>query len=226
MYKYLIINHIPRCGGSSLRKSFYEASKNNNYFNQYPIYIAGYTHEDVCLFDDPYLVKAIHKHTLLYFDHSPHLYIEKTFGIDTKDSYKILTLRNPVDRFVSHIHYFQKIHINNLSKETIERYISRFGHCTIQQLTNFTHKDKSLKQRLIISQSVIKEYQFIFQLEDQKLSEIFTDNNPFGLRLPNFHINRSSIDQEIKISQYVKNIIYKNMPLEIKLLENYYEMDL
>lgn len=56
--------------------------------------------------------------------------------------------------------------------------------------------------------------------------EEFNSTNPFEIHLSNFHLNRSKIPDRKKISQKFKNIIYNNIKKEIKLLENYYEMDL
>lgn len=72
--------------------------------------------------------------------------------------------------------------------------------------------------------SIIKDYQFLFKVEDQKLGEAFNDTNPFELHIPNYHVNASPVDSAMKITQSVKNLIYNQTKLDIQLLEDYYEM--
>lgn len=226
MYKYLILNHIPRCGGSSLRKSINEGIQNNAYFRQGPHYISQYSHANICLYEQPHLIEAINPETLLFVDHSPTYCIEDFFKISTDNAYRILTLRSPLSRIVSHIHFFYNKHIDELSNIVIKNYLQRFGNITIEYLTKYKYSDKSLVEKFRIAKSIIKDYQFLFKLEDQKLYEIFNSSNPFELHIPNYHINKSPIDSSIKISQNTKNYIQKNINKEIKLLEEYYEMDL
>lgn len=226
MYKYLVINHIPRCGGSSLRKSFHDAAKNNNHFNKYPVYISSHTHNNICLHEDPYLIKSIHPDTLLFMDHSPSFFIEQSFNLDISLTYRAITIRNPVSRIISHIHFFYQNHIDTLPKVVLESYLSKYGNLTINYLTNINSSDESLKKKYSIAKKNLQEYNFIFKVEEQKLMEKFNSDNPFELHLSNHHLNKSPIDRNLHVSSKTKNIIYKHINYEIKLLENYYEMDI
>lgn len=225
-YKYFVLNHIPRCGGSSLRQSFYEASRNNDYFTQYPIYISNFTHNNICLYENTHLIEAIHPDTIMFIDHSINHFIEDAFHLDSDIVYRALTLRNPIDRIISHIHYFYKKHIDTLPQIVLTQYLNQFGNMTIQYLTNYKHYHKNLADKYKIAKEELENYNFIFMLENQKLGEIFTDTNPFGLRLPNYHNNKSPIDTTLTVSAKTKNIIYQHINLEIKLLESFYEMDI
>ena len=225
MYKYLILNHIPRCGGSSIRKSIYNAIKTNNHFSQAPYYISEFSHANICLYDQPHLIEAIHPETLLFIDHSPSFFLEDIFKIPIDQTYRILTLREPLSRIVSHIHYFYNRHIDTLSEIILKNYLEKFGHMTIWYLTQHKHSNESLTKKYKIAKKTIKDYQFYFKVEDQKLCELFNDTNPFQLHIPNYHINHSPVDSSLPISQPIKNFIYKHIPLEIKLLEAYYEME-
>lgn len=226
MYKYLIVNHIPRCGGSSLRKSIYEGIKSNSYFQQAPAYISQYTHANICLYEQPHLLDAIHPNTLLFIDHSPTFCIEDYFQINILEAYRALTLRHPLSRIISHIHFFYGRHIDTLSTVVLNNYLHRYGDLTIHYVTKYKYVDKSLNDKFAIAESIIKDYQFLFKVEDQKLGEAFNATNPFELHIPNYHINQSRVDSSLNISQSIKNLIYKHAKLEIKLLEPYYEMDL
>ena len=228
MFKYLVLNHIPRCGGSSLRQSFFVASKTHDYFGSYPIYISGHSHGNICLYDNPHYIQSIHKDTLMFIDHSPAFFIEQAFNLNISETYRMLTIRNPIDRFISHIHFFYKQHIDSISKLSLQNQIDKFGHMTINYLTmaHNKHKDKSLNAKYKISQSLLKEYNFIFQVENQHLMEQFNSTNPFAIHIPNFHTNHSPIDSTLPVLQKTKNFIYKNIKLEIKLLEEFYEMDI
>jgi hypothetical protein len=226
MYKYLILNHIPRCGGSSFRKSIYEGIKSNSYFQQSPAYISQYTHANICLYEQPHLFDAIHPNTLLFIDHSPTFCIEDYFNINLSEAYRVLTLRHPVSRIISHIHFFYGRHIDSLSPVILKNYLNRYGHLTIDYLTTYKYKDKSLNEKFSLAKSIIKDYQFYFKIEDQKLCEIFNDTNPFELHIPNYHLNASPVDSLLEITHSVKNIIHNQAKLEIQLLEDYYEMDI
>ena len=227
-YINLIINHIPRCGGSSLRKSFFQAYKYHKYFNNYPAFIPDYTHNSISLYENPQLIRAIHKETKLFIDHSPAFFLEKYFKLDIEKTYRVITLRNPVNRLISHIEFFYDQPIEQLDTSIIKAFINRFGHLTIEYLTNGNdeYKNKSLQEKLVLSASILTEYNFIFKVEEQKLMEDFNTTNPFEIHLSNFHINRSKISNIKNISQKIKNVIYANIKKEIKLLENYYDLDL
>jgi hypothetical protein len=226
MPKYLILNHIPRCGGSSLKKGIYDGIKNNKYFQQAPAYISEYTHANICLYENPHLIEAIHPSTLLFIDHSPSFFIEDNFNLSINDTYRILTLRNPVLRLVSHIHFFYDKHINSISESILKNHLEQFGNLTISFLSKCRFPGLLLQQQYEEAKNIIKDYQFYFKVEDQKLCETFNSSNPFELHIPNYHINKSSVGKIIEINQKTKNIIYDKIKLEIKLLEEYYEMDL
>lgn len=228
MYKYLIINHIPRCGGSSIKQSFFQAYKYHQYFSNYPVFIPDYTHNSISLYENPQLIKAIHPDTKLFIDHSPALFLEKHFKLNIEETYRFITIRHPVDRIISHIEFFYEQPFEQLDITIIKAFINRFGNLTIEYLTNGIdrYKNKSLEEKTLISIDILKNYNFIFKVEEQKLMEEFNSTNPFEIHLSNFHLNRSKIPDRKKISQKFKNIIYNNIKKEIKLLENYYEMDL
>lgn len=226
MPKYLILNHIPRCGGSSLKNGIFYDIKNNQYFNQAPIYISGYTHGNISLYEQSHLMEAIHPETVMFIDQSPAFFIEDTFNLQLDDSYRILTLREPLSRIVSHIHFFYGRHIDTLSETILTDYLKKFGHSTISHLTKYKYQDKSLSQQYEEAKNIIKNYQFHFKVENQKLCEIFNSSNPFELHIKNYHINQSPVDSTLNVSQKTKNIIYNEIQLEIKLLETYYAMDL
>lgn len=222
---YLIVNHIPRCGGTSLKKSIYNASKENNYFKEFPVYVSQYSHANISLYEKPHLIEAIHPDTRLFFDHSYAFFIEEKFKIDVSNAYRVLTIRNPLYRIISHIHFFYSRHVEELSETVLQNYIDKFGHITIDYLTAHRNSKKSLSDKFKIAKSILKNYQFIFQVEKQKLCETFNDTNPFELHIKNYHLNTSPVDSTLEVGQKIKNFIYKNIKLEVKLLEQYYEMD-
>lgn len=224
-YKYLVLNHIPRCGGTSLRKSFFEAAKTNQYFCTYPIYISGFTHNNISLYRQQNLIDAIHKNTLMFIDHSPDSFIQDSFQLEHDLVYKILTLRNPIDRMISHISFFYNKDISSISKSLLGTLIQQYGQLTISFLTDYTHSSFDITDKLMIAKEKIKEYNFIFKVEEQKLCEIFNNKNPFSLQLKNYHLQRSN-SNFYNIEQNIKNYIYKYIKQEVELLEPYYEMDL
>lgn len=226
--KYLVLNHIPRCGGSSLKRSFFEAYKTNDYFSPYPAYISEYTHNNICLYEQPELMRAIHPETILFIDHSKSFFVEESFNLDLADTYRVLTIRHPLKRIISHICYFYKRPVEQLPVKIIKEYLQQFGNLTLEYLTDFKYVGRSTQEKLHIAMSIILEYNFIFQVEKQKLMEEFNSTNPFRLQLANYHINRATISSTNtdQLPQQLKNLIYEYIKPEIQLLENFYEMDL
>ena len=216
------MNHIPRCGGSSIRKSFYDAYKNHKYFGKCPAYISEYTHNNISLYHNPELIIAIHPKTTIFIDHSYSLFIENNFNLPIHETYRILTIRNPIDRILSHMFYFYKQDIDNLSKIVVNKFIADFGNLTIDYLTKYKYTTESLKTRFNKARKELESYNFIFKTEEQILIEDFNTNNPFELHLENNHIQRTKIEYRKNISKKVIDHIKQNIPLEIKLLENYY----
>lgn len=223
-FSHLIFNHIPKCAGVSLRQSLYNACINHDYFSKVPIYISDYSHNNICLQQNTNLVAAIHPETRLFFDHSQSYFFESNFNINVNSAYRIISIRNPIERLISHINFFDNILITQCSYKTIKEKILQYGNLTIKYLTQYKYESQNLDQETLFNIAVeeLLKYNFIFQKEKMsKNIEEFNVANPFGLVLEEKHNNISKIQIQDISSQklsYIKSL----MQFEILLLKNYY----
>lgn len=214
--KYLILNHIPRCGGSSLRDAFYKATFGKNKFLPY---ISSNTHANICLSETPELAKAIHKQTNIFIDHSDAGVIENLFGLEDEKVYKILTIRDPVERFISHIHFFSHEKVTEMHDSELDESINQFGRVFSDKLSR--HMNPKNKQESIhIAKKTLDDYDFIFKIEDKSCYERFNETNPFGITLEQTHSNQSKIEESVPDSkkQHIRDILSS----EYDVLSKYY----
>ena len=214
--KYLILNHIPRCGGSSLRNAFYEATFGKKKFLPY---ISSKTHGNICLSETPELAKAIHKKTNIFIDHSDSGFIEKSFGLEDENVYKILTIRDPVDRFISHVHFFCDKKITKMHDSELDESINQFGRVFSNKLSRHMNP-KSIEESISIATKILDSYDFIFKTEDKNCYERFNDTNPLGVFLQKVEINQSKIEENIpdNTKQYIRD----KLSSEYQVLDKYY----
>ena len=222
--KYIVLNHIPKCAGSSLRNSFYAAVKNNDYFSKTNNYISMLTHGNICLHLDQSCVKAIHEDTRLFIDHSISYFIEDSFNLQIKEVYRILTIRNPISRFISHCLFFEKKHPREFSFEELDFFTKKFGNLTIETLTNHKHKKEKIETKFEIAKQEIKKYDFIFVQEKFEYSiNEFNSTNPFNLNLDlqNAQHNIRHTNKDL-LEDNLRKYLEEKLFLEIDLLKNYY----
>ena len=157
-YTHLVLNHLPKCAGSSLRHSFYEACKNNTYFSEHNIYISMLTHGNISLHRDKECIPAIHKGTKMFIDHSITNFIEDKFLLNYEKTYRIFTMRDPIKRFISHSLFFEKKHPNDLDTEELDRFIFKFGFSAIEMLSNYLYNKETIENKLEIAKKEVKKY--------------------------------------------------------------------
>lgn len=220
---HLIINHIPRCGGTSIRHALAMSCKDNDYFRDNHTYISTITHGDITLSDMPVLSKAIHEDTKLFFDHSKAYVIEDLFNLNPTNCYRILLVRDPLDRLLSHLIHFYQLDINKTTIETLTKTIKPIKYLTTHYLTEYKHSEKSIAEKAEIAQQELQLYDFVFVLEKQDLIKKFNSENPFGLHIPNLHINRSKYNNgKIDIDKQILDFLKQELHLEYSLLNKFY----
>jgi hypothetical protein len=224
-FTHIVFNHVPKCGGSSLRHMFFDACINNNYFIKYPMYISSYTHSNLCLEEMPQFISTINEKTRLFFDHSKSYFFEDTFKLDITNVYRIINIRNPVERFISHLYFFDRLFPHQCSYAILKNKTKQYGHAVISYLTDYKYKEQNLdiETKYYIAKEELKKYNFIFNLNkfNQSISE-FSLNNPFGLYLQEQHINNSNL-AKIDISNKTLINIKHLIQYEILLLKDFYE---
>jgi hypothetical protein len=215
---------VPKCAGSSLRYAFYEASKKNDYFSRTNNYISMFTHGNICLHLDQPCIKAIHEDTRLFIDHSISYFIEDAFNLEIEEVYRILTVRHPISRFISHCLFFEKKHPKELNFKELDSLICEFGNLTIKMLTEQRYdREKTIETQHKIAKQEIEKYDFIFVQE--KLADSikeFNSTNPFNLNLENVEHNVNSKKEDFLIEDNLREYLEEKLSLEIDLLKNYY----
>ena len=180
------------------------------------------THGNICLHLDQPCVKAIHEDTKLFIDHSISYFIEDSFNLQIKEVYRILTIRNPISRFISHCLFFEKKHPKELSTEELDYFIRQFGNLTIETLTSHKHKEEKIETKYEIAKQEIGKYDFIFVQErfEDSIKE-FNSTNPFNLELENTKQNVNPNNKEL-LEDDIRKYLEEKLFLEIDLLKNHY----
>ena len=227
-YSHIVFTHIPRCGGTSLKQSLYNNIIKNDKLNTKRIYIAGVTHGNISVYHNPELIPAIHHDTTIFMDHSPYNTIEKIFNIDYSSIYRIIAIRNPIDRIISHAkHFYGLTESTTDMKAILDKTIKVAGFCTLEYLTLCTEYDEyDIPDKIKISSDIIKnEYHALFNLTDPSSSTIddFNANNPFKIKLELVHLNSSNM---FDFGSEVRNYIYERIKPECQLLEEFIEIDI
>lgn len=223
-YSHIVFNHIPKCAGSSLRYMFYKACLNNETFSKYPMYIPLCTHENICLQEREDVIDIIHKNSKIFFDHSDAHFFEDKFSLNIDTTYRIINIRNPIRRFISHMYFFDKISPEQCSYKVLKRKIKQYGFVFINYLTHYKYYYQRLdiETKLNIAKAELEQYNFIFVLENFKdCIQQFNETNPFSLTLQEQRINLSD-STNLRISKKVLYNIKKLIEPEIILLKDFY----
>jgi len=136
----------------------------------------------------------------------------------------MINIRNPIDRFISHMYYFDKINPQQCSYKVLKDKAEQYGMVFINCLTHIRYQDQILdiETRFNLAREELDRYNFIFKSEDLKnCVDRFNDINPFGLVLKEVCENQSNSSQ-LKISKQTINNIRKLLEPEILLLSDFY----
>lgn len=223
-FTHIVFNHIPKCAGSSLRHMLYHACLNHESLSRCPLYIPPYTHENMCLQQREDVADVIQKSTKVFFDHSSGYFFEEAFGLAPEATYRIISIRNPIHRFISHMYYFDKINPDYCSYKILKQKAAQYGLVFTHCLTDVYYHDQKLdiETRLNIAKNELAKYDFVFQVEYfRECLQRFNNTNPFGLRLEEQLLNESN-SQLLDISTKTMLNIRKLLEPDIILLREYY----
>jgi hypothetical protein len=224
IFSKIVFNHVPKCGGLSLRYMFYLACLDNKYFSRQPMYIPEYTHKTMCLQENKNIINIIHDNTKIFFDHSHSYFIEEAFNLNIEETFRIINIRNPIKRFVSHMLYFDKIDPNICSYDTLKNKTKEYGNLIINYLSLHKYSDPKIdiETRYNISCSELKKYNFIFNIDNiTECISNFNLNNPFDLKLEEQKININA-NNNIHLSKKTLYNIKQLIELEILLLKDFF----
>lgn len=188
------------------------------------MFIPPYTHENICLQERPDATTVVHNGSKVFIDHSNTYYFEDRFNLDINNTYRMINIRNPIDRFISHMYYFDKINPQQCSYKVLKDKAEQYGMVFINCLTHIRYQDQILdiETRFNLAREELDRYNFIFKSEDLKnCVDRFNDINPFGLVLKEVCENQSNSSQ-LKISKQTINNIRKLLEPEILLLSDFY----
>lgn len=219
-FKYLVFNHIPKCGGTSFREMFYDACrKKDNFFFNKPIYISSFTHDNMML--NNLNIKILSPDTKLFIDHNKYHIIEDLFNISDNQCYRITCIREPVSRILSHNSFFTKIPVESLlnDQHSFDRLINTCGKLLMWYAT--PNSKQNIKNRYELAYDIYKNnYNFIFRLENL-ITDIDTFNqmNPFNLKLCYKHsnINKKKENYPYQLIEKIKLSIEDEIKLYEKL---------
>lgn len=207
---FFIFNHIPKCGGTSLRRSIFDGCTRNanNYFFNKSIYISTITHANICVDSDG--IGCLSTQTRLFVDHSKYMSIEKAFGIDPHKVYRCITIRNPIDRIISHNNFFSNISVEELitDENVFNKFISICGNL----MQNYT------AMGITDSLEIFKKYDFVFNASDSEISiQKFNQTNPYGFFLQNLYQNQTKKENKLEYPKELVSKIEDRIESEIQL---------
>lgn len=197
------MNHVPKCAGSSLRRAFYEAVvlNPNNYFFGKILYISTITHGNTCVETDG--TSFLSKQTRLFIDHSKCNKIEESFDIDKNQCYKILTIREPISRIISHNNFFCKFQTEELLNN--ENLFNKLIGICGKLICNYSQND-------------LEQYDFIFNCSNFNESvKAFNKLNPYNLQLSTIRTNTTPFTMKQYYCDRLLDKIKQAIPEEIEI---------
>jgi len=205
---YFILNHIPKCAGSSLRKAIFTDCTTNteNHFYGNVLYISTITHGNINI--ENHGIECLSKQTRVFVDHSRYGFVEEKFNIKPETAYRCLTIRNPIDRIISHNNFFSQIDVDQLlnDDQSFKKLIAICGN-----ILSFYMREESVIERL-------NSYDFIFDASHQQQSiDRFNSENPYRFNLENIYTNKTSEDTKKTYPVELINKITQSIPYEIEI---------
>jgi hypothetical protein len=218
--KYLIFNHIPKCGGTSFRHMFFDACQDpNNFFYKKPIYISCITHNNLILDgrdkDKIECAKLIlHPKTCLFIDHCKYMSLENIFNLNPLLCYRVISIRHPIDRILSYNNVGGGEHSRSIlysvdellnNEQSLINMINSYGFFLMNYAT--LNCSNTINEKYNMAKNIYKNnYNFIFDLDNlDKYIELFNSKNPFNLKLKNIHKNKTEIKKNYPI-ELIKKI--------------------
>lgn len=245
-YSSFIFTHIPKSGGTSVRKYIFDSGLENGILPK-QIWVPGQNNIQVLnnIRILGFLGAKMPEDILILADHS-YFNVQNDYYIDSLENpFYFTILRDPYERFVSNYYYFYFTRgqeglkdktLNELSEEVLDKLLDKEGHTLIRFIGNFKNdevlpsevEEKHLK---VAEEHLLKSYQ-VFGLFDkmEETMEMLRGNLPEWLQtsLPLPSLNRGQVRGEAmdikpevkaKIQEYITldNRLYQTAQAEFKI---------
>lgn len=183
--------HVEKCAGMSLRRAIYAAFKERYADEQ--MHIPGSTRPGEETIRDHADDADYFERVEVIADHSNPGELAALLRTSVSVRFGVTALRHPVDRALSHFHYFygEGGSLHDVSPERLERFMRRHGNL---QTTRLSNEGESLEDAL----AALRSMDAIIIVEDYPRSvELLNRVNPFGVRFEDSFVeNVTGADDE------------------------------
>ena len=168
--------HVEKCAGMSLRRAIYTVFRERYTDDQ--MHIPGSTRPGDQTIRDHADEEGYFEQVKVIADHSNPGELAALLGTEVEIRFSVTALRHPVDRALSHFHYFYGAggSLLEVSPERLERFMTRHGNLQTTRLSNET-------ESLPDAMAALGGMDAILLVEDYHRSiELLNRVNPFGVR--------------------------------------------
>lgn len=169
--------HIEKCAGMSLRRAIYAAFRDR--YTDEQMHIPGSTRPGDQTIRDHAGEAGYFESVQVIADHSNPGELAALLATEVDVRFSVTALRHPVDRALSHFHYFYGAggSLHDVSPERLERFMTRHGNLQTTRLSNETGSPED-------ALAALRRMDAILLVEDYPRSiELLNRVNPFGVRL-------------------------------------------
>ena len=151
-YSSIVYTHIPKCGGTSLRKFFAQAAVQSNLDLDNEVFIPGChgleNDKNLSQLSEEEITSLKSKKLRLMANHSKYGQISK-IGISLSRPYHLTVLRHPVARFISHYNFFYyklgyegcaNMTLDELPEQQCQKLLNTLANLQTSYLSNIHHK--------------------------------------------------------------------------------------
>lgn len=233
-YDNFIFTHIPKCGGTSFRKYINDSAIEANIDTE-KIYIPGFNglanNKNLNQLNKSEIQKLKSKNIKIFANHTKYGEL-KNYGFKLENSFNFTILRNPIERFVSHYHFFyflngyddcKGVKLNDLNNNKLIKLLDLLSNIQVSYISNIKHKKiVGLENMLKIAKYNIEyEFDLFGTIENLKptlnnLREIQPMNLNFKNDFPLLNRSQSKIDG---ISKKIIALIKEANEVDMKFYE-------
>lgn len=193
--------HVERCAGMSFRSAIYHGFKDKYAENQLfvpPYGIPG--HYNVQRFIDAGLGdRAYFENVKVIGDHSNPGELAELLNTEVQVGFAVTALRHPVDRALSHFHYFREMEpepldyfgegrsLHELDEGKLEQFISAYGNLQSLRLSNWSTLDQALAAVRGMNSIILGE-------EYGRSIDLLNKLSPFDIEFTESNINPTSTE--------------------------------
>ena len=222
-YDCFIYTHIPKCGGSSLRRFLFESGKISGITNK-TMHIPGEgnlgNRMNIPNLNEEVLSILKSRNLKIIADHSKYN-VHHYFQLNNiKTPFYFTIFRDPIDRFISHYNFFYfklnygnlgGVHINDLNAIQLERICKSLGNLQVKFILGYNQQVVNERTTQIAIERLVNNYNSFGILE--KMDETLTLLNtvkPKWLTLSNV-INKVNQNQKSRAQNKISLKVLKKV---------------